>query len=84
MPYSVKANKVTTLELDINELRELLAEKAHAILGQVESGFDRKIEIEPLFNVEHGEAALTGVRVVVTDTLNSGAGRLHSVNSATR
>lgn len=81
MPYSVKANKVTTLELDMNELRVLLAEKAHAILGQVESGFDRKIEIEPLFNVEHGEAALTGIRVIITDTLDSNPGRLRSVAS---
>lgn len=72
MAYSVKANKVTTLELDIDELRSLLAERSQAILGQVETRFDRKIEMEPLFVVDHGEATLTGVRIIVTDTLNSG------------
>jgi hypothetical protein len=70
MAYSVKANKVTILELDIEEIRSLLAERSQAILGQVETGYDRKFEMEPLFVVDHGEATLTGLRIVVTDSLN--------------
>ena len=70
MSYSVKANKVTTLELDLQDLRSLLAERSEAILGPVQDGFGRKIEIEPMFMVEHGEANLTGIRVIVTDTLD--------------
>ena len=70
MSYSVRANKVTTLELDLQDLRSLLAERSQAILGAVENGFDRRIEMEPIFMVEHGEANLTGIRVIVTDTLD--------------
>lgn len=70
MPYSVKANKVTTLVLDLQDLRSLLGERSQAILGPVENGFDRRIEMEPMFMVEHGEANLTGIRVIVTDTLD--------------
>lgn len=84
MPYSVKANKVTTLELDLQDLRSLLAERSHAILGEVENGFDRRIEIEPLFAVEHGEASLTGIRVIITDTLGEKNGRVQAVNTAPR
>ena len=82
MPYSVKANKVTTLELDLQDLRSLLAERSHAILGEVENGFDRRIEIEPLFGVEHGEATLTGIRVVVTDTMGDQSDRVRSITTA--
>ena len=73
MSYSVKANKVTTLEFDIQDLRSLLSDKSHEILGEAERGFARKIEMEPLFIVEHGEATLVGIRVVVTDTLDNHA-----------
>ena len=84
MPYSVKANKVTTLELDLQDLRSLLAERSHAILGEVENGFDRKIEIEPLFAVEHGEANLTGIRVIITDTLGEKNGQIQAINTGAR
>ena len=68
MPYSVRANKVTTLEFDIQDLRTFLAEKSQEILGDSENGYDRKIEMEPIFVVQHGEATLAGIRVTVTDT----------------
>jgi hypothetical protein len=84
MPYSVKANKITTLELDLQDLRSLLAERSHAILGEVENGFDRRVEIEPLFVVEHGEASLTGVRVIVTDTLGENDGGIRSISAGGR
>jgi len=83
MPYSVKANKVTTLEFDIQDLRILLAEKSQAILGEVENGFERKIEMEPLFVVEHGEATLAGIRVVVKDTLGAQSDRVTPIGVAT-
>jgi hypothetical protein len=50
-------------------------------LGEVESGFDRKIEIEPRFMVDHGEAALTGIRVVITDTLHEQNDRVRPIAS---
>lgn len=84
MPYSVKANKITTLELDLQDLRSLLAERSHAILGDVENGFDRRVEIEPLFVVEHGEASLTGVRVIVTDTLGENNGGIRAIGAGGR
>lgn len=68
MPYSVKANKVTTLEFDVPELRAILSDRAHEILGETEQGFDRKIEMEPLFVVQHGEATLAGIRMTVKDS----------------
>lgn len=83
MPYSVKANKVTVLEFDIQDLRGLLSDKAQAILGEVENGFVRKVEMEPLFVVEHGEATLAGIRVVVTDTLGAQSDRVRPIGVAT-
>lgn len=79
MPYSVSANKVTTLEFDLQDVRSLLAERSQVILGDVEQGFDRRIEIEPRFMVDHGEAALTGIRVVITDTLSDQNDRIRPI-----
>jgi len=70
MPHSVRANKTTTLEFDLQDLRAFFAEKSHEMLGDPEPGFQRKVDMEPLFAVQHGEATLTGIRVVVTDTLD--------------
>jgi hypothetical protein len=68
MAYSVRANKVTTVEFDVQDLRSFLAEKAQEVLGNSENGYDRKIEMEPMFVVQHGEATLSGIRMIVTDT----------------
>ena len=84
MPYSVKANKVTTLDLDMHDLRSLLAEKAETLLGQVENGFHRKIELEPQFAADHGKTVLTGIRVIITDTLGNNVERIHSLNPSVR
>jgi len=69
MPYSVRANKVTTLEFDVQDLRSFLADKSQEILGGTENGYERKIEMEPIFVVQHGEATLAGIRMTITDTL---------------
>jgi hypothetical protein len=68
MAYSVRANKVTTVEFDVQDLRSFLSEKAQEVLGNSENGYERKIEMEPMFVVQHGEATLAGIRMIVTDT----------------
>jgi hypothetical protein len=84
MPYSVTSNKVTTIELDMHDLRSLLAEMSHAILGDVEKGFERKIETEPLLVTERGAPTLTGMRVTITDTLPNTTRRIDSVEARMR
>ena len=84
MPYSVTSNKVTTLELDMHDLRSLLAEKAETLLGAVENGFERRIEMEALFAVDHGQTVLTGIRVVITDTLGNNVERIHAFKPSVR
>lgn len=79
MPHSVKANKVTTLEFDMQDLRSLLSEKSHEILGEPENGFDRRIDMETKFVVQHGEATLAGIKVTVTDTLGDSRNQGNSI-----
>jgi hypothetical protein len=67
MPRSICTSKTAVLDFDISELRQILTERVGQALGGVEAGFERKFDIEPIFNVLHGQACLHAIRVRMED-----------------